>query len=143
MQATFEVSQRRACGLAQVQRSTCRYRSHGPDQTALTMRLKELAAVRVRFGYRRLTLLLQREGWAVGKRRVYLLYRQENLLVRPKVRRKRAARIRVPLNTATRVNQRWSMDFMCDRLSDGRAFRVLNIVDQYRRECPILKPMGR
>ena len=142
MQAAFEVSQRRACGLAQVQRSTCRYRSHGPDQTALTMRLKELAAVRVRYGYRRLTILLQREGWAVGKRRIYRLYRQENLLVRTKVRRKRVAGIRVPLERAERVHQRWSMDFMCDRLSDGRAFRVLTIVDQYSRGCPILEVDG-
>ncbi len=91
------------------------------------MRLKELAAVRVRYGYRRLTILLRREGWQVGKRRIYRLYRQENLLVRMKTRRKRVARIRVPLQGAERPNQRWSMDFMSDRLMDGRAFRVLTI----------------
>jgi putative transposase len=73
--------------------------------------LKELAAVRVRYGYRRLTILLRREGWQVGKRRVYGLYREESLLVRTKNRRKRVARIRVPLLGAERPNQRWSMDF--------------------------------
>ena len=134
--------QRRACGLVTLQRSTCRYVSHAPDQTALRMRLKELAAVRVRFGYRRLTILLKREGWEVGKRRVYRLYRQENLLVRSKIRRKRAARVRVPLAGAQRVNQRWSMDFMADRLSNGKAFRILTIVDQYSRECPVLEVDG-
>lgn len=95
--------------------------------------------VRVRYGYRRLTILLQREGWKVGKRRVYRLYRQENLLVRTKTRRKRVARIRVPLAGAERPNQRWSMDFMSDRLADGRAFRVLTVVDQFSRECPLLE----
>lgn len=103
------------------------------------MRLKELAAIRVRYGYRRLTILLRREGWAVGKRRVYRLYRQENLLVRTKTRRKRVMRIRVPLQGAERPYQRWSMDFMSDRLTDGRAFRVLTIVDQFSRECPLLE----
>lgn len=125
-----------------IERSTCRYQSHAPEPTALRMRLKELAAVRVRFGYRRLTILLKREGWAVGKRRIYRLYREENLLVRSKLRRKRAARVRVPLEGAERVNQRWSMDFMTDRLSDGKAFRILTIVDQYSRECPVLEVDG-
>ena len=74
----------------------------------------------------------------MDQRRVYRLYRQENLLVRTKTRRKRVARIRVPLARAERPNQRWSMDFMSDRLMDGRAFRVLTIVDQFSRECPLL-----
>ena len=120
-------------------RSTFNYRSQAQDQSALRMRLKELATVRVRYGYRRLTILLQREGWKVGKRRVYRLYRQENLLVRTKTRRKRVTRIRVPLAGAERPNQCWSMDFMSDRLTDGRSFRVLTIVDQFSRECPLLE----
>lgn len=135
----FGVSQRRACRLILIGRSTFSYRSQAQDQSALRMRLKELAMVRVRYGYRRLTILLQREGWKVGKRRVYRLYRQENLLVRTKTRRKRVARIRVPLAGAERPNQRWSMDFMSDRLVDGRAFRVLTVVDQFSRECPLLE----
>jgi putative transposase len=139
LMTVFQVSQRRACRLVGLGRSTYWYRSQAQDQSALRLRLKELAAVRVRYGYRRLTILLRREGWPVGQRRVYRLYRQENLLVRTKVRRKRAAQIRVPLSGALRPNQRWSMDFMSDRLTDGRAFRVLTIVDQFSRECPLLE----
>lgn len=133
------MSQRRACRLMRLGRSTFQYRSQAQDQSALRMRLKELALVRVRYGYRRLTILLQREGWQVGKRRGYRIYRQENLLVRTKTRRKRVARVRVPLAGAERPNQRWSMDFMSDRLTDGRAFRVLTVVDQFSRECPLLE----
>ena len=135
----FDLSQRRASGLVLLGRSTFCYASQAQDWSALRMRLKELAMVRVRYGYRRLTILLQREGWPVGKRRVYRLYRQENLLVRTKTRRKRVARVRVPLTGAERPNQRWSMDFMSDRLADGRAFRVLTVVDQFSRECPLLE----
>jgi len=137
--AVFKVSQRRACRLVLLGRSTYQYRSQAQDQSGLRMRLKELAAVRVRYGYRRLTILLRREGWEVGPRRINRLYRQENLLVRTKTRRKRVARLRVPLTGAERPNQRWSMDFMSDRLVDGRAFRVLTIVDQFSRECPLLE----
>ena len=136
------MSQRRASRLVSLGRSTFCYESQAEDLSALRMRLKELAMVRVRYGYRRLTILLQREGWPVGQRRVYRLYRQENLLVRTKTRRKRVARIRVPLRGAERANQRWSMDFMSDRLMDGRAFRVLTIVDQFSRECPLLATHG-
>jgi len=101
----------------------------------LRMRLRELAESRVRYGYRRLTVLLRREGWAVNTKRVYRLYRQDILPVpRPK-RLKRAARCRVPIPTATRPNERWSMDFVSDRLADGRWFRILTVVDQYTREC--------
>ncbi|TAN36958.1 MAG: transposase [Verrucomicrobia bacterium] len=103
------------------------------------MRLKELAAVRVRYGYRRLAILLKREGWQVGKRCVYRLYWQENLLVRTKARRKRVARIRVPLAGAERPSQRGAMDFMSDRLTAGQAFRALTIVDQFSREGPLLE----
>jgi putative transposase len=99
------------------------------------MRLRELAGSRVRYGYRRLTVLLRREGRAVNTKRVYRLYREEGLQVRTTKRAKRAARVRVPLMGATRQNQRWSMDFVNDRLADGRWFRILTVVDQYSREC--------
>lgn len=97
------------------------------------MRLKELAAVRVRFGYLRLWALLRREGWQVNKKRVYRLYRMEGLEVRTKKRRKIASQARVPLATATAPNQRWAMDFVSDRLQDGTPFRVLTVVDQFSR----------
>src|SRR4051812_10956841 len=85
--------------------------------------------------YRRLTVLLRREGWVVNTKRVYRLYHEEGLQVQTKKRRKRAAHARVPLPEAARPNQRWSMDFVSDRLTDGRWFRILTVVDQYTREC--------
>lgn len=99
------------------------------------MRIRELASSRVRYGYRRLTVLLRREGWIVNTKRVYRLYREEGLQVRVKKRTKRAAHARVPLPEAARPNQRWSMDFVSDRLADNRWFRILTVVDQYTREC--------
>lgn len=102
------------------------------------MRLRELAASRVRFGYRRLTVLLKREGWAVNAKRIYRLYSEEGLTVRTKQRKKAASHQRVPQGLATRPNHRWSMDFVSDRLVDGRWFRVLTVVDQFTRECLLL-----
>jgi putative transposase len=99
------------------------------------MRLRDLAGSRVRYGYRRLTVLLRREGWAVNAKRVYRLYREEGLQVRTAKRGKRASHARVPLPEPVRANQRWSMDFVSDRFSDGRWFRILTVVDQYTREC--------
>jgi putative transposase len=126
----------------QLQRSSYYYKTRPRDNRALTVRLKELAGVRVRFGYRRLTTLLRREGWKVNAKGVYRIYRQTGLAVRTRVRKKQAAQTPVALDSATRENQRWSMDFMSDRLVDGRMFRVLTVVDQYSRECPLLE-VGR
>lgn len=98
------------------------------------MRLRELAAIRVRFGYRRLTVLLRREGWHVNAKRVYRLYREEGLQVRTKTRAKRASHVRVPLPAAAGANQRWSMDFVSDRLANGLWFRILTILDQFTKE---------
>ena len=113
---------------------TLRYRLTRDRQEALRQRLRELAAVRVRFGYRRLTVLLKREGWRVNHKRVYRLYGLEGLTVRTKPRRKLASRARVPLPAASRPNQRWSMDFVSTRLTDGRWFRTLTVLDLYTRE---------
>ena len=102
------------------------------------MRLRELAASRVRFGYRRLTVMLRREGWRVNAKRIYRLYTEDGLAVRTKVRKKIARRMRVPMVKATRPNEKWSMDFVAARLIDGRWFRVLTVVDQFTRECLLL-----
>ena len=102
---------------------------------ALRLRLRELAGSRVRYGYRRLTVLLRREGWRVNAKRVYRLYRDEGLQVRTAKRTKRDGQARVALAGASRPNQRWSMDFVSDRFADGRWFRILTVVDQYTREC--------
>jgi len=95
--------------------------------------MRELAASRVRFGYRRLTVMLRREGWAVNAKRIYRLYTEDGLAVRTKVRKKIARRSRVPALRATRPNEKWSMDFVAARLLDGRWFRVLTVVDQFGR----------
>jgi len=99
------------------------------------MRLRELAANRVRFGYRRLTVILRREGWRVNPKRIYRLYIEDGLTVRTKVRKKLARRSRVATPKATRPNQKWSMDFMSAKTIDGRWFRVLTVIDQFTREC--------
>ena len=104
------------------------------------MRLKELALARVRFGYLRLTVLLRREGWTAGKKLVYRLYREMDLSMRTKKRRRLASRSRILLPAAEAPNERWSMDFVTSRLENGRYFRVLTLVDQYTRECLALEP---
>jgi putative transposase len=133
MQVAVELSQRRACGLMELHRGTCRYRTRRPEDGQLRVRLRELAEVRRRFGYRRLLVLLQREGWQANHKRVYRLYVEEKLSLRRKRGRKRSG-VRQPLAEPTGPNQVWSVDFMTDALSSGRKFRMLNIVDDYTRE---------
>jgi putative transposase len=142
-QDAYRVSERRAAGLLRVHRSSVRYRSVRRDQGPLLMRLRELAAARVRFGYRRLTVLLRREGWRVNAKRVYRLYCEEGLTVRTKTRSQAALRQRRPLATARMPNERWSMDFVHERLVDGRWVRILTVVDQFTRECVLLAAAGR
>ena len=134
MQQEVELSQRRACGLMGLHRATCRYHKRRSEDQRLRVRLRELAEARRRFGYRRLLVLLQREGWQVNHKRVYRLYVEEKLSLRRKRGRKRS-QARQPLPAALGVNQVWSVDFMSDTLSSGRRFRTLNIVDDYTREC--------
>lgn len=134
-QQAHGVSQRRAAGLIPIDRATLRYEHHSDSQEALRVRLRELAGSRVRYGYRRLTVMLNREGWKVNAKRIYRLYPEEGLIVRTKRRKGRAQRQRVANGPAVRRNQKWSMDFVAQRLSDGRWIRVLTVVDQYTREC--------
>jgi putative transposase len=129
------LSQRRAAGLIPIDRMTLRYEHHRDPQDALRVRLRELAGSRVRYGYRRLTVLLKREGWEVNAKRIYRLYTEEGLMVRTQKRKERAQRQRVAQGPASRADQRWSMDFVAQRLADGRWIRVLTVVDQYTREC--------
>lgn len=95
------------------------------------MRIKELAASRVRYGYRRLHVLLLREGWQINHKRVYRLYKEEGLSLRLKSKKKRTSQPRVPMPVPTSPNQVWSMDFMADRLAEGRQFRLLTLVDNF------------
>jgi len=107
------------------------------------MRLKELAYSRPRYGYRRLTVLLQREGWPVNHKRIYRIYREEALLVRTKRRKKRAAQRRLRPLPAIEPGEHWGIDFMSDQLADGQRLRVFTAIDQVSRECVCLEVAQR
>jgi len=131
----FEVSERRACSVLGTDRSSVRYRSIRPDDAGMRTRLRELASQRRRFGYRRLHILLTREGLIMNHNKLRRLYREEGLQVRRRCGRKRALGTRAPMALPQGANQRWSLDFAADAFSDGRRFRILAIVDDFTREC--------
>jgi putative transposase len=137
VQGGFDVSRRRACDALGAARSSVRYVSVRGDDP-IREPLRALAARRPRYGYRRLTVLLRREGWRVNPKRVYRLYRLDDLAVRRKKRKRLAAGARRPLPAPTQAHVRWSMDFTTDTLATGRPFRTLNIVDDGSRECPAI-----
>ena len=131
----FQMSERRACSVLAADRKMIRYTSRRPPETALRERLRDLANERRRFGYRRLFILLRREGEASGINRIYRLYREEGLGVRRRKGRKRATGIRAPILVEARPNARWSLDFVHDQMANGRRFRILNIADDVTHEC--------
>ena len=135
LKVEHQMSERRACELIKADRQMVRYRSVRPPETALRARLRELANERRRFGYRRLFIMLRREGEASGINRIYRLYREEGLGVRRRKGRKRAIGVRAPLLVEARPNARWSLDFVHDQMANGRRFRVLNITDDVTHEC--------
>jgi putative transposase len=135
LQQQHQFSQRRACRLIDLDRTSARYRSRRRPDDAVRRRLRALAGERPRFGYRRLTVLLRREGLTVNHTRVFRLYREEGLAVRRRRRKRVAPTQRTEIATPQRARQLWAMDFMTDTLADGRSFRTLNIVDMYTREC--------
>lgn len=128
------MSERRACELLGVARSSCRYRAKLRGEEGLRMALRNVALERPRFGYRRVWVMLRRQGWAVNRKRVYRLYRKEGLAVRRR-KRKRVAVERLPLPVPTRTNELWTMDFTRDSLMSGRKYRTLNLMDGYTREA--------
>jgi len=132
----YRVSERHACTVAVLPRATHRYQSIRDPLTELRMRLRELAQSRIRYGYRKLRVLLMREGWKVGKKLVYRLYREEGLGLRARPKRRRMVCEHTRQKPrATGPNEVWSLDFVADQLSDGRRFRALTVVDVYTREC--------
>jgi putative transposase len=131
----FDLSERRACAILGVDRASVRYSSSRGEDANLRGRLRELAAQRRRFGWRRLMILLAREGITPNHKKLRRVYAEERLQVRRRGGRKRALGTRAPMTLPQGPNQRWSMDFVSDALSDGRRFRVLAIVDDFTREC--------
>ncbi len=139
--STWRVSIRRACRALPVDRSTYHYRSRRAGQAELSERIKEIAASRVRYGYRRIHVLLRREGWSVNVKRVYRHYRDLGLQLRNKTPKRRVkAKLRDDRRPATQSNETWAMDFVHDQLATGRKLRVLTIVDTFSRFSPAVEP---
>jgi putative transposase len=132
-QEGFAMSERRACALASIGRSSCRYQPQPDRNGELRARLKQLAEQRRRFGYRRLHVMLRREGWTANHKRVQRLYGLERLSLRGRHRKRLKSAVRLVLAKADRPNQHWTMDFVHDRTVDGRRLRVLTIIDQFTR----------
>ena len=130
-----EMSERRACKLLQCCRMTVRYVSVRADDAILRDRVKAIALERRRFGYRRIHVLLLRDGMTVNHKRLFRLYREEKLSVRKRGGRKRALGTRAPMLVPQLPNQRWSLDFVSDQFTDCRRFRVLTVIDDCTREC--------
>jgi putative transposase len=129
------VSQRRACSVLCVDRSSVRYRSARPDDAAIREAMKAVASERRRFGYRRIHVMLRRQGIVMNQKKLRRLYREEKLAVPKRGGRKRALGARRPMALPSGPNARWSLDFVSDTLTDGRRFRTLTVVDDFTREC--------
>ena len=130
----YAVSERRACRLMGLHRASWQYRSRRPADTELRERLRALAAELPRYGYKRLCRRLRKQGVQVNHKKVHRIYREEGLMVRKRAR-KRLVRRGQRLAPPVRPNERWSMDFVSDQLSNGRRFRTFNLVDDFTREC--------
>jgi putative transposase len=139
LKEAFQFSERRACVIVGLCRSSCRYQAKPNNDAEIRSRLRELAARRRKFGSPRLHTLLCREGRVINHKRTERLYKLEGLSLRLRNRRKRISHLRVVMNKPERINQHWSMDFVSDSLYNGRRFRVLTVVDDLSRECPVLE----
>jgi len=135
LRKTHGVSERRACRALGIARALVRYRFTRSLDTALRERLRTFAGQRRRFGYRRLAILLTREGFMCNIKKIRRIYREEQLMVKRRKGRRKATGTRQPLPRPDSINQVWSLDFLSDALADGRRFRVLGIMDQCSREC--------
>ena len=134
LEECYEMSERRACSLIGADRSSVRYRHRRPDDAALREVLRGAAETHRRFGYRRLHVILRRDGHVLNRKRTQRLYREEGLSVRRRRSRKRAIGTRAPLVTEALANARWSVDFVQDQFADGRRFRILNVIDDVTKE---------
>jgi putative transposase len=125
----------RACGLVGISRSLFGYRSCRSPALELRSRIAELAGMKRRYGYRRIHVLLRREGWSVNHKRTYRLYREQGLMVRKRKRKRIGLVERLVMPVPQAPNENWSMDYVADALIDGRKLRALTIVDDFTREC--------
>lgn len=135
---SYRFSERRACLIVGLCRGSYRYQAKPKNDEAIKKRLRELAELRRRFGSPRLHILLRREGYLINHKRTERLYKEEGLALRRKTSRKRSSHVRVVMDRPERANQHWSMDFVSDSLYSGRRFRVLTLVDDFSKECPLL-----
>ncbi|MDT3382345.1 IS3 family transposase [Labrys neptuniae] len=141
VRADWKVSIRRACATFLIDTSLYHYKSKRGDQAVLKARIKEITATRVRYGYRRVHVLLRREGWPVNAKRIYRLYKELGLQIRNKTPRRRVkARLREDRAQAVHSNDVWAMDFVHDQLATGRKIRVLTVVDTFSRFSPAVDP---
>ena len=135
------MSIRKACDALRVDRSLYHYKGKRGEQAGLKLRIKQICETRVRYGYRRVHVLLRREGWDVNPKRIYRLYKEMGLQLRNKVPKRRVkAKLRDDRTTATMTNQVWAMDFVHDQLATGRKLRILTIVDTFSRFSPAVDP---
>lgn len=140
VRTVWRVSIRRACRALPVDRSSYHYRARRSGQAVLMKRIKEIAETRVRYGYRRIHVLLRREGWPVNAKRVCRLYREMGLQLRNKSPKRRVkAQLREDRAAASAPNQVWVVDFVHDQLFDGRKIRVLTVVDTFTRLSPAIE----
>jgi putative transposase len=140
VRSCYRISIRRACRAVPACRATYHYRSVRPDQAPLRKRIREIAETRARYGYRRIHIVLRREGWLVNVKRVRRLYCLEGLQMRHKPPRRRVtAKLRDDRSDATGCNQVWAMDWMYDELFDGKRIWILTVVDTWSRVCPVMR----
>ena len=139
MRTDWGISERRACRVFLVNRSTLQYCTQRSDQAELVGRIKEICETRVRYGYRRVHVLLRREGWALNHKKTHRIYTELGLQLRNKTPKRRVkAKLREDRQEATMANETWAMDFVHDQLATGRKLRVLTIVDTFSRFSPAL-----
>ena len=141
MRATWKVSQRRACGVLRFAPKSYRYRSRRHGQAILETRIKEICATRVRYGYRRVHVLLRRDGWAINHKRTRRLYNELGMQLRNKTpKRRMKAALRADRTPPSRSNEVWAMDFVHDQLATGGKFRILTVIDIYSRYARMVDP---
>lgn len=141
MRGEWDVSIRRACRVFLCDTATYHYKSRRSGQAELELRIKEICQTRVRYGYRRVHVLLRRDGWSVNVKRVYRVYRELGLQLRNKTPKRRVkAKLREGRRDATQPNETWAMDFVHDQLAMGRKIRILTVVDTFTRFAPVIDP---